>query len=164
MQYRYLINITIGTPPQPFSVQLDTGSADLWIPAASSDVCLADPTDCQTLGSYDGSKSTSGQLVAPGAFQISYQDGSGVAGDYINETLAVGKTQIKGLTLGLATQASRPLGIMGIGYMADESTVQADPTSTYPNIVQQLKDQGFIGTTAYSLWLNDLSEPKRYQI
>jgi hypothetical protein len=27
----YLINATIGTPGQPFSLQLDTGSSDIWV-------------------------------------------------------------------------------------------------------------------------------------
>lgn len=28
---RYNLNLTIGTPPEPFSPQLDTGSSDLWV-------------------------------------------------------------------------------------------------------------------------------------
>jgi hypothetical protein len=38
---QYLVNISIGTPPQEVTVQLDTGSSDLWI--FSSDVSIVSP-------------------------------------------------------------------------------------------------------------------------
>ena len=155
--HRYLINMTVGTPGQPFSVQLDTGSSDIWIPSVDSDACEQDAQACQELGQYDSSASSSYVDIGQGQFQIQYQDNSAVTGDYINETLAIGNTVIKDMTMGLALQATRPFGIMGIGYDADESIAAQDPTSIYPNIVAQLKAQGFISTLAYSLWLNDLS-------
>ena len=119
-------------------------------------MCTQNQDACQAAGSYDGSRSTTASLVARDAFQISYQDNSGVKGDYINDTVAIGKTEITNLTMGIATQSSRPVGIMGIGYITDEAVTSIDPTAVYPNIVQQMKDQGLISTTAYSLWLNDL--------
>ena len=152
----YLINMTIGTPGQPFRVQLDTGSSDIWIPSIDSDACIQDQEDCQALGQYDSSASSSYAEVATG-FEISYEDNSAVTGDYINETLAIGNTVIKDMTMGLALKATRPFGIMGIGYDADESIAATDPDAIYPNIVAQLKAQGFIKTLSYSLWLNDLS-------
>ena len=151
----YLINMTIGTPGQPFSVQLDTGSSDIWIPSVDSNACLEAQQACQILGQYDSSASSSYVDVSHG-FDISYQDNSAVSGDYINETLAMGNTVIKDMTMGLAYQATRPFGIMGIGYDADESIAATDPENVYPNIVSQLKAQGFIRTLSYSLWLNDL--------
>lgn len=149
--------MTIGTPGQPFSVQLDTGSSDIWIPAVDSDVCQQDQQACRDLGQYDSSASSSYVDAGKNQFQIQYQDNSAVQGDYINETLAIGNTVIKDMTMGLAIQATRPFGIMGIGYDADESIAAVSLTSVYPNIVAQLEAQGFISTLAYSLWLNDLS-------
>ena len=152
----YLINMTIGTPGQHFSLQLDTGSSDIWIPSADSNACQEVEEACQVLGQYDSSTSSSYVDVSSG-FQIQYEDNSAVAGDYINETLSIGDTVIKDMTMGLAYQATRPFGIMGVGYNADESIASTDPDAIYPNIVSQLKAQGFIRTLSYSLWLNDLS-------
>lgn len=150
--------MTVGTPPQSFGVLLDTGSSDIWIPSVNSDVCQESPAACQRLGAYDETKSSTFVDVAQNAFQISYEDNSGVTGDYINETLAIGKTVIKNMTMGLATEATIASGIMGIGYDAGESIAEQQPDEIYPNVISQMKDQGYINTLVYSLWLNDLSK------
>ena len=46
---QYLANITLGTPPQRFVVQLDTGSSDLWVPSVRSTLCRV--ADCSDTGS-----------------------------------------------------------------------------------------------------------------
>jgi hypothetical protein len=38
-QKLYLVNITVGTPPQPFSILLNTGSTDVWLPTPNSSGC-----------------------------------------------------------------------------------------------------------------------------
>ena len=54
--------------------------------------------------------------------------------------------------------ADRPLGIMGIGFDSGESIASVDSSSEYPDVVSQLKNQSYIKTRAYSLWLNDLGK------
>lgn len=152
--------MTVGTPPQSFGVQLDTGSSDIWIPSVQSDACQQSPDQCQQTGAFDDTQSSTFVQVGPDdAFTIQYQDNSGVVGDYFNDTLTFGKTTIKNMTMGLALQADRAFGIMGIGYDADESIAEVSTDAVYPNIVSQLVNQGYINTLAYSLWLNDLSKP-----
>ena len=124
-----------------------------------SDACQQSPDVCQQLGGFDDTQSsTFVQFDPDGAFQIQYEDNSAVVGDYFNDTLAIGKTTIKNMTMGLALQSDRAFGIMGIGYDSDESIAEQSQDDIYPNVVAQLMEQGYINTLAYSLWLNDLSK------
>lgn len=155
-QILYFINVTIGTPPQPFTLQLDTGSSDIWVPSAKSDICTQRRRACR-LGAFDSSASRTFVDLLRNAFQIQYVDGSQIQGDYIADVLAIGDSvTLQNMTMGLATQASRGLGIMGIGYSAGESIVALDPNAIYPNVIDQLVNQGVISSRVYSLYLNDL--------
>lgn len=152
----YLINITIGTPPQQFAVQLDTGSSDIWVPSVRADICDVNPEACLVFGAFDSKASKTFKLVASDAFEIQYQDGSQISGDFISDTLNIGGTSIKDMQMGLASSASRGVGIMGIGFQSGESVSSQNPNLVYPNVINQLKNQKFVNTLAYSLWLNDL--------
>ena len=156
-QILYYMNITVGTPPQPFVLQLDTGSSDIWIPSADSDVCRENRGQACTLGAFEASQSSTYIDLAPGAFQISYVDGSTISGDYFADVLSLGDNgpTLQNMTMAVASKASRDVGIMGIGYSAGESIASTDPESVYPNIIDQLVLQKYINTRAYSLYLND---------
>ncbi|OBT99334.2 hypothetical protein VE01_02698 [Pseudogymnoascus verrucosus] len=160
----YYANITVGTPPQPISVIIDTGSSDLWILAKTADVCLNPslikqlPGDVGCIGgTYDQLKSSTYDKLISGGFQIQYVDQTESSGDYISETVSFNgqnksNNAIKELQIGLASTSTLPVGVMGIGY---NSSVAA--ATVYPNIIDQMVYQGLINTRAYSLWLDDLS-------
>lgn len=152
----YIVNVTIGSNNQPFALQLDTGSSDIWVPSITSDICQV--RNCSLTGQFDASSSTSFIDIAQNVFRISYVDGSRVTGDYFADSLTIGPVTLINQTMALATNASRALGIAGIGFAAGESIAFTNPEAIYPNIINVLKNQGFINTLAYSLWLNDLGE------
>ncbi|KFY91835.1 hypothetical protein V500_04453 [Pseudogymnoascus sp. VKM F-4518 (FW-2643)] len=160
----YYANITVGTPPQPVSVIIDTGSSDLWVLAKTANVCL-DPSIIQQLpgdvgcigGTYDSTKSSTYDKLTDNTFKIQYVDQTASKGDYISETVSFNgqnksNNAIKELQIGLAYNSTLPVGVMGVGYNA--SVAAASP---YSNIIDLMVEQGLINTRAYSLWLDDLS-------
>lgn len=165
----YIINVTIGTPPQEFNLQLDTGSSDLWVPAVDSDICsVQNGYYCMT-GALDYKASSTFRVASNyGDFVIQYLDGSAVQGYYFNDTLAIGGTSLTSATMGIAEKVDTTLGIgiMGISFTADESSnspsrarLGLNPPNafTYPSVLDNLVSQGKIRSRSYSLWLDDLN-------
>lgn len=95
-------------------------------------------------------------VVGRGEFNISYVDGSGAAGDYFTDSFAIGGTALKSFQMGIATEGTIGIGIMGIGYNNSVANVFTGNGTVYANLPDALVDAGAIKTTAYSLWLNDL--------
>lgn len=101
-------------------------------------------------------------MAVEGAFNISYLDGSGAAGDYIFDDIIIGDETVKGQMLGLAYDVTVTTGIMGIGYtqnVASNSGRLRRPF-TYPTMVDQMFDQGLIKLKAYSLYLDSKDSEK----
>lgn len=151
----YFANATLGTPAQSFRLHIDTGSSDLWVNAASSRLCTEQGNQCGESGIYNANDSSTYEFVN-NAFNISYVDGSGAAGDYATDTFRFGGQTIRDLQFGIGYTSSSPEGILGIGYTINEVQVNRFGLDAYPNLPQKLKDDGTITTNAYSLWLNDL--------
>ncbi|EOD52756.1 putative aspartic-type endopeptidase protein [Neofusicoccum parvum UCRNP2] len=148
----YQINVTVGTPPQQLGLQIDTGSSDVWFPYAGSSQCMQG--GCES--AFDPDQSSTFEDIGQGQFKIQYVDGTTISGDYARDVLSIGNTEIRNMTMAVATDSDdTPEGIMGVGFVQDETLAQSD-NITYPNVPVQLVQQGFINSVAYSLWLNDL--------
>ena len=139
----YWINITIGTPGQPQSLQLDTGSRSLWVPAKGSSVCSSSLVDCGTLGSFDSDNSLTFQSTGQ-SNAINYGDGTSVTGNWFYDTARIGGKAVTSQLVTLATQGTGVHeGVLGIGFPA-----------SYPTLNHNLAAQGVISSNMFSLWLN----------
>ena len=151
----YIANVSIGTPPQDFSLFIDTGSSDLWVNAPNSDICTERGGDLCSLGTYDANSSSTYKYVNS-LFDVSYADGSGADGDYATDTVSIGGKSITDLQFGIGYDSGSPEGILGVGYTADEGQADTARRKSYPNLPQAMANAGLIQSNAYSLWLNDL--------
>ncbi|RYP62013.1 hypothetical protein DL770_009663 [Monosporascus sp. CRB-9-2] len=149
----YFATCKIGTPGQDVTLQLDTGSSDIWVPASSSAICTKSSSSrgCM-LGSFSAGDSSSFEDAGKGDFSITYLDGSKVIGDYFTDAFEIGDTAIPDMTMGLGLETDIPYGLVGVGYALNEAT----KSFIYPNLPIQMQHEGLISTIAYSLWLNDL--------
>ncbi|KAI1186917.1 aspartic peptidase domain-containing protein [Nemania serpens] len=151
----YYAQVALGTPPQPVTLVLDTGSSDVWVLDADANLCQSRTLQNMygsCIATYEPADSSTYKLVDPGAFRIQYLDNSGAEGDYIKDTFHVGGASIKALQVGLAENSSINSGLLGIGFNVN---VAAD--QPYPNIIDLFVNQGLIDIKAYSLYLNDLA-------
>lgn len=151
----YYANASLGTPQQSFRLHIDTGSSDLWVNAANSQLCESGGNQCGQSGTYNSNDSSTYNYLNS-AFNISYADGSGAAGDYATDTFHFGGKTIEDMQFGIGYTSSSPEGILGIGYTINEVAVGRAGLEPYPNLPQKLADNGDINANAYSLWLNDL--------
>lgn len=72
------------------------------------------------------------------------------------DTLSIGGQTLTRLQIGIGYTSTLADGILGIGYTADESQVNAANLKSYANLPQAMANAGLIKSNAYSLWLDDL--------
>ncbi|KAI0522302.1 aspartic peptidase domain-containing protein [Xylaria bambusicola] len=150
----YYADVALGTPPQPVTLILDTGSSDVWVLDTHADLCQSQDLQYYygtCLATYNPDNSSTYELVDRDAFSIQYLDTSGAEGDYIRDTFHVGGASIKALQVGLAENSTINSGLLGIGFSTNVAA--SDP---YPNIIDLFVEQDLIDTSAYSLYLDDL--------
>lgn len=145
-QTYYSLVIGAGSNNQPQTLDIDTGSSDLWVINKDAK-CLKN--DCKTFGVFDSTTSTTYKKLNE-EFSITYQDGSGSSGYYAKDdfTLQSGH-KLKQLQFGDVNSTSIEYGLIGVGYKSLVST-----NNKYDNFPILLKKQGIINVNGYSLYLN----------
>jgi len=120
MNAQYYGEIGLGTPPQPFTVVFDTGSANLWVPSAK---CKGFNIACLLHRRYASARSST--YVEDGhPFSIRYGSGS-MAGFISVDSLTIGSLTLPNATFaeavsepGIAFAITKFDGILGLAYPA----------------------------------------------
>jgi hypothetical protein len=82
----YFINISVGTPGQIQTVDLGTGSSDLFVTGSTASYCQ---NNTCVGGTFDFSKSSTYEIVAPDLFNTTFADGSTDLGDLISDVVQI---------------------------------------------------------------------------
>ncbi|GAB1739788.1 hypothetical protein NU219Hw_g4725t1 [Hortaea werneckii] len=154
----YYANVTVGTPPQPQVVILDTGSSDLYFDSSKAATCQTTGYYACRGGTFNPDNSSTYEVVDPSpAFDAVFGDGSTAVGPYGEDTVGIGDVRLENVQFGLAEElditTGYAVGLMGLGYSYTEATYD-----TYPNIPEVLRVTGVINSRLYSVYLNDLSD------
>lgn len=146
---QYYGDISLGTPPQPFSVVFDTGSANLWVPSAR---CKGFNLACFLHRRYNSAKSSTYESDGT-PFQIKYGSGS-MSGFISRDTLRLGSVQLKNASFaeavtepGAAFVLSKFDGILGLAY----PSLSVDGLTP---VMQALHAAGELAAPRFAFWLS----------
>ncbi|KAJ7651743.1 acid protease [Mycena polygramma] len=155
--------ISIGTPPQKFIIDFDTGSSDLWVPSAS---CTS--STCASKSKFNANASST-SVKQPGTFEIQYGDGSTAVGPIYTDTVTVAGVKAANQTLSTVTTLSSMFatdpadGILGMAFPSISSmhknpfftTAKAEgsvKSNTFGFFLAKNGSQMYLGGTATNLY------------
>ncbi|KAK1639309.1 aspartic peptidase domain-containing protein [Colletotrichum phormii] len=172
--WNYLVNATVGTPPQDVSLRVSVQAEHTWVPNAkycdyynysdyydstsTRSAYYIDSYSCK-YGAFQSNESST--YVNPGTEDFSTRYSVGRAqGEWISDTLCVAGSQISKMIMGYVQSADVLIGVLGLGFNTTsgaQSTASPSSTSNYPTVPERLLQDGLISSPAYSLWLDDAS-------
>lgn len=165
----YNLEVEIGTPPQKFNVQLDTGSSDFWVIGSSNPYCRSNKQmldlddsstyNCSFSGLYKSNESSTYHYNNSN-FHMEYADQGIAKGDWVTDDVKIKNVSISNFSFGVGNYANSSIGVMGVSYdRAEVSLVQETPVM-YDNLPLKLVREGIINIPAFSVWLNDIKTLK----
>ncbi|KAL0091194.1 aspartic peptidase domain-containing protein [Phycomyces blakesleeanus] len=146
------VDLAVSTPPQSFTLLLDTGSSTTWVPTKGCGRYCGYPS--HTLNISDSSTFRPSQLV----FNIRYGDGFS-NGYYAKDTMSLNGVSIPNVHFGVSDFNDGELtmdgadGIMGIG--PDNLTVYNNPYGVIvPTVVTTMHRQKIIDKSIFSIYFH----------
>ncbi|CAO3676145.1 unnamed protein product [Rhizopus stolonifer] len=150
----YLIQIHIGTPPQPFYLLLDTGSSSTWVPLEGCTNNCGYPYHSL----QPSRSSTFNTSYLP--FSIHYGEGFS-SGYYAKDTVTVNGVAIPEVNFAVSDYNDGEItmdgadGILGIG--PDNLSLFDNPENKMiPTLVTTMYDKGFISQKVFSVYFQPL--------
>ncbi|KAH8920034.1 acid protease, partial [Atractiella rhizophila] len=141
----YLGQIALGTPAQSFTLQFDTGSADLWVYGPDSNA---------TKHPFFTSSASSTFVSSTNPWEITYGDGTTITGFVAQDTLRIAGFTIPSQGFSLANITSEQLergvedGLIGLGF----STLARNKQTTFMEHLIA-GDRGTLNSAVFSLFL-----------
>ncbi|KAH9374460.1 hypothetical protein HPB48_016202 [Haemaphysalis longicornis] len=146
-QLQYFGVFTIGTPPQSFKLEMDTGSSNFWVPSINCD----DSMGCRTSAKYDSSQSST--YTADGRnIRIRYNGGV-VRGKTSIDNVGVGPDTVTQFKFAEITHADGRLfrtakfdGILGLAYPSISQ-------NSVPPLFDMMMIRGVVREPVFSMYL-----------
>lgn len=153
----YLATVQMGTPPRPFLILMDSGSADLWV---GGEKCKSQAGGGCGQHQFLGGQSSQSFQDTGKPFTVTYGSGE-VAGNIVQDDISVAGLQLKGHTFGVANTESVEFsadttpfdGLMGLA----QSTLSNQKT---PTPIEALAAAGLVPEAITSYKISRVADGK----
>ncbi|KAK1992634.1 acid protease [Colletotrichum falcatum] len=165
--WNYLVNVSVGTPPQQMSMRLAVQVGPSWVPDAKycgksshrggADDAHRDEYAACRYGAFDAARSSS--FVNPGTEALSTEFADEyVTGEWVSDVLDLAGARVPKLVMGFVDSAPTRVGVLGLGFNQTHhpSAVTRSSSATL-TVPERLVRDGVIASPAYSLWVDDKS-------
>ncbi|KFY67797.1 hypothetical protein V497_00209 [Pseudogymnoascus sp. VKM F-4516 (FW-969)] len=148
--FDYTINITIGSPPQPVMVVVDTGSSNLIVNSPQSDFCQAG--NCTQYGSYDPTTSDTSKWYN-NLMQVQYEI-EALEGAWVTDDVTFGGKTLTQIPIGSGNMSSNSdINIWGFGGDGQLGAGQPGIPSN-DTTLKSIHKSGAINSASVSIYLN----------
>ena len=155
------MNISVGSPPQQATVQLDTGSADFYVQSLDSSFCQANASSCDQFTSYSVTKSSTAHEIDTESVSLGYGSGYVTATRW-NDSIRIGSSIVDDFPVAVANQSyGIAYGIVGLGLHdavvqnQKNLSISGSLPRTAPSFLESLKYRGAINSLTFSLYLDE---------